>query len=285
MRLHKIQRYLVGDTRQLEKSKIILVIGSIGATIGAVILFIFSQPNEIVNPILVTADRSYYESGHPATILVIVNIKPEVYKEGEIVELQIVDGNRTQYALYSASQDRPVVNVTYPLKLGGREVPAGEYWVLGTYRGFDSQTSFQYEGFKPNPVTCQQSTLCTYQLMVGTATYPINFRMVGTIEYIVAATEVKALTIELASATATGLQIAVPREVVDSRAGENNTGADEEFVVFVDEVPMDIEEIPAQAREYNLIMGTSENPEKYRILIIPIPEGTETVEIIGTWPI
>lgn len=269
----------------MEKSKIAVVIGIIGVTIGAAILFVFSQPNEIVNPILVTADRSYYESGNPATILVTVNIKPEVYEEGEIVELQIVDGNRTQYALYSTSQDHPGVNVTYPLKLAGREVPAGEYWVLGTYRGFDSQTSFQYEGFKPNAVTCQQSTLCTYQLKVGTATHPVNFRMVGTIEYMVAATEVKALTIELYSETTTRLQIAIPREVIDSRAGENNTGADEEFVVFVDEVPVDIEEIPAQAREYNLIMGTSENPEKYRILIIPIPEGTETVEIIGAWPI
>lgn len=260
------------------------MVGGIIAIAAILIISTSSQP--IVNPILVSTDRSYYESGNPATILVTANIKPEVYKEGEVVELQIVDGNRTQYAVYSTSQDQPGVDVTYPLKLAGREVPAGEYWVLGTYRGFDSQTSFQYEGFKPNAVTCEQSTLCTYQLKMGIATHPINFRMVGTIEYMAAATETNTLTIELDAETTTRLHIAVPREVVDSREGEDGrSGADDDFVVFIDEVLVDIEEIPAQAREYNLIMGTSERPEKFRILIIPISAGTETVEIIGTWPI
>jgi hypothetical protein len=36
-----------------------------------------------------------------------------------------------------------------------------------------------------------------------------------------------------------------------------------------------IEEIPIQAREWTLLLGISENPEKYRILNIPVPEDTE----------
>jgi hypothetical protein len=97
--------------------------------------------------------------------------------------------------------------------------------------------------------------------------------------------EVQSLTIELKTERSASLQIAVPREVVDSRAGPDAKGPDEEFAVFVDEVPVDIEEIPIQAHECTIALGISENPEKYRILVIPIPEGTEIVEIIGTWPI
>jgi hypothetical protein len=261
----------------LEKSTFAIVIGFAALAIGAVTFFVLSQPNEIANPILVGTDRSYYESWNPATILVTVNIKTEVYREGELVELQIVDGNKTQYAFYTTSQVQPGANVTYPLKLDGIDVAAGEYWVYGSYRGFESQTSFQYEGFKPSTrVECQQSSLCTYNVQIGDDIHPVNFRMNGIIEDMVANIDVSYLSIELVAHSAGSLQIAIPREV-------NN--ADSEFVVFVNEVSVDINEIPVLAREWTKVMGISDDPEKYRILIIPIQSGTNQVEIIGDYAI
>lgn len=133
-------------------------------------------------------------------------------------------------------------------------------------------------------VKCQQSLLCTYQLMIGSSTYPINFRMNGTIHYMSADIQTQTLTITLSVEEPTSLQMAVPREVVDSRAGvDARSGPDEEFAVFLDDVNVKFEEIPVQAREWTMALGITENAEKYRILIIPIPEGTVTVEIVGTW--
>jgi hypothetical protein len=100
--------------------------------------------------------------------------------------------------------------------------------------------------------------------------------MNGIIEDMVANIDVRYLSIELVAHSAGSLQIAIPREV-------NN--ADSEFVVFVNEVSVDINEIPVLAREWTKVMGISDDPEKYRILIIPIQSGTNQVEIIGDYAI
>jgi hypothetical protein len=270
----------------LKKSLILAIVGIIA--IAAAVIFALSQPRELVNPITVTTDKSYYQTANPATIMVTIHVKPQVYKEGEKVQLQIVNENRTVLESQAIIDVQPDVNMTYPLKLGGRQVAAGEYWVIATYGNVDAQTSFQYEGFKTNAVSCQQFSLCVYQLTVGNSTYPINFRMNGTIESMTADLPVKVLTLSLKPLESTAsLQIAIPREVLDARAGSDGmSGADEDFVIFVDETPMgDVSEFSTKEGTWAKDLGISENPEKFRILAISIKQGTETLEIVGTWPI
>lgn len=67
-------------TGRLKKSLILTIVGII---VVAVRTFALSQPRELVNPISVTTDKSYYQTGNPATIMVTIHVKPQVYKEGE----------------------------------------------------------------------------------------------------------------------------------------------------------------------------------------------------------
>ena len=60
-----------------------LILAIVGITVVAVIAFALFQPRELVNPISVTTDKSYYQTGNPATIMVTIHVKPQVYKEGE----------------------------------------------------------------------------------------------------------------------------------------------------------------------------------------------------------
>ena len=57
--------------------------GRVGIIVVAVTTFALSQPRELVNPISVTTDKSYYQTGNPATIMVTIHVKPQVHKEGE----------------------------------------------------------------------------------------------------------------------------------------------------------------------------------------------------------
>nr|AFK24880.1 hypothetical protein Josef01_05d18_32 [uncultured archaeon] len=179
-------------------------------------------------------------------------------------------------------------NFTHSFSIGsGAFAPAiilnetGIYKVAIEYRDFITE---EYFSVTQDIVTCQEHSLCTYQLKVGNITHPINFRMDGTVENMVASLETESLTAELKTERATSLQIAIPREVVDARAGQDrNSGADEEFVVFIDEVPADATEYSTEETRWAEALGITEDPENYRILVIPIPEGSEKVEIVGTW--
>jgi hypothetical protein len=75
------------------------------------------------------------------------------------------------------------------------------------------------------------------------------------------------------SATANGmLTIELPREVIDSRTGEDGrSGDDEEFVAFADEVPADVVEDDAA------------NTASVRQISIDFEQGTGSIEIVGTW--
>jgi hypothetical protein len=112
--------------------------------------------------------------------------------------------------------------------------------------------------------------------------------MNGTIENMTSDMPGKILTIRLQPPQGpASLQIAIPREVVDAKAGADGiSGADEDLVVFADEIPADdVSEFSTKEGTWAKELGISENPEKYRILVISIEQGTVTVDIVGTFPI
>jgi hypothetical protein len=140
---------------------------------------------------------------------------------------------------------------------------------------------------KLSTIKCEQSSLfCTYQLFVGNRTYLMNFRFNGTIENMTANTTTQTLTIGLDGQSSSNLTIAIPREVVDSRAGsDRKSGADTDFAVFLDEENGESFEYSPQDEKWANALGITDHPESYRILVIPIKEGTERVDIVGTWEI
>jgi hypothetical protein len=147
---------------------------------------------------------------------------------------------------------------------------------------FTVHTSDSAIGNVPSSVKCDQLSLCTYQLKAANTTYPINFRFNGTIESMALESPTETLTIKLKPEGSTYLQIAIPREVVDPRQGaDGKTGAEVDFAVFLDEQNVDANELPKES-EWTKTLGISDNPEQYRMLSIAIPEGTDTVEIVGT---
>jgi hypothetical protein len=263
----------------LQKSiAIIIGIISIIAAVAVGIISWLSTPHEIINPVMVFTDKSYYDAEKPTAVVVTYNVNEQVYKAGEILRLEIVNENRTVYTFREIKDVRPDRNMTEPISFGGEAALAGEYWVIASYRGFDAQTSFEYEGYKPpapspSRVECQPLALCTYHVELAGSTYPINFRMNGTIESMIANVETVSLSIQLTVERSGSLQVAIPRDLIESYS--------DEYAVFVNDLPVEYDEIPIQAREWNKVMGISEQPEKYRILIIPIPKGISEIEIIG----
>jgi hypothetical protein len=136
------------------------------------------------------------------------------------------------------------------------------------------------------PIKCEQSSFCNYQLKLGNKFYPIHFRMNGTIENMTSNTATQTLTIVLNVQSSGNLTIAIPREVVDSRAGsDRKSGADTEFAIFADEVNIAADEYSPEEGNWSNALGITDDPESYRIVVIPIKEGTERVDIVGTWEV
>lgn len=138
----------------------------------------------------------------------------------------------------------------------------------------------------PTEVKCGQVSLCTYQLKAENSTSPINFRFNGTIEKMALDAPTGTLTIFLIPEGSSHLQIALPRQLIDSRTGaDNKSGDDQDFAVFVDEQNVDANEISIEAAEWTNTLGINDNPEAYRMLDIAIPDGTERVDIVSTFPL
>lgn len=124
----------------MQKSGVVaVVIGGIVVATAIIVVFVLSQPTEIVNPITVGTDRSYYESGNPATIMVTVHISPKVFTEGKQVELQVLMADRVPYTLAAFNHEQPDQNVTYRLKLAGKASVGGEYFIIASYGNYQAQ--------------------------------------------------------------------------------------------------------------------------------------------------
>ncbi|MGI0047911.1 MAG: hypothetical protein ACREAW_00065 [Nitrososphaera sp.] len=100
--------------------------------------------------------------------------------------------------------------------------------------------------------------------------HPIQYWITGgEVVDMVPSVETSSFTITIGSTANGRLTIELSRELIDSRAGEDGTsGADKEFVVFADEVPVDVVETDAT--------------NTARTLAINFTEGTETIEIVAS---
>ena len=169
----------------------------------------------------------------------------------------------------------PDGSYSYKFRAGGlmNSDGSGTYTVIVSYNPSPSvrtngQATFQY--------TASTGTLGwkTFTIKVGNDSYPVQYKITGgTVANMVPSTATSDLTITINSTDKGNLQIRLPRNVIDARAGtDKRSGPDDNFTLFADDVPSDT-------------WDQTEQTADRRTLSIDFEQGTETIDIVGTWAI
>lgn len=141
----------------------------------------------------------------------------------------------------------------------------GNYKLLIEYgnRTIIKEFSINRNNNSSKAVNCNESTLCTFQLKADNSTYPIHFRMDGTVQNMTIDVPTKTLTIKVNVENSTNLQIALPRDVIDAKSGmDGKSGSDVDFAVFVDQQNVDANEYSTNESKRANTLGITEHPEK-----------------------
>lgn len=219
--------------------------------------FAYSQAGTLT----VKVDKTSYAMGETITISGTV---PAVL-EGVPVAIQVFNPRNTMYTI---DQVTPNADGTYSttIKVGGKLGIDGIYTVKATYSGQSVQATFEFkgggEGGMPGTIRVEfEGNVFNVKASLSN----------GSITKIEVDPEFTSLIITVkTSATKDGtLDITLPRELIDARTGQGRMGDDDKFIVLVDGNESDkFTEAGTTATE--------------RSLSIPVPAGTEEIEIIGT---
>jgi predicted secreted protein with PEFG-CTERM motif len=181
--------------------------------------------------------------------------------------IQVLDpqGNRDRFDQFDVAADG---SYSYEFTAGGLMNTDGTYTVLVSYRTTEAETTFEFDAAEG------QEVWRTFTIRVGDQSYPVQYRITGgSVQDMVPSEETASLTVTISSTADGTLDIRLPRNVIDARAGaDGRSGADEDFVLFADEVPSDTADETAKT-------------DTIRTLSIDFEQGTETIEIVGTWAI
>lgn len=218
--------------------------------------FAYSQAGTLT----VKVDKTSYATGETITISGTV---PAVL-EGVPVAIQVFNPRNTMYTI---DQVTPNADGTYSttIKVGGKLGIDGIYTVKATYSGQSVQATFEFKGVGVGP-----SGTIRVEFLGNVFNVKASLSN-GSITKIEVDPEFTSLIITVkTSATEDGiLDITLPRELIDARTGQGRTGDDDKFIVLVDGNESDkANETATTATE--------------RSLSIPVPAGTEEIEIIGT---
>lgn len=154
---------------------------------------------------------------------------------------------------------------SYTFQSGGMMHATGKYTVIVSYK--DIEYSKEFDFYVPGGTDAWK----IFPIRIGTQSYPVEYKIsAGAVRDIVLYEGLAALIVTITSSSNGTLQITFPRNIFDSRTGEDGkSGADEEFTVFADEVSIPVTESES---------ATSAT----RTLSIDFEQGTETIEIVGT---
>lgn len=217
--------------------------------------FAYSQAGTLT----VKVDKTSYATGETITISGTV---PAVL-EGVPVAIQVFNPRNTMYTI---DQVTPNADGTYSttIKVGGKLGIDGIYTVKATYSGQSVQATFEFKGVGVGP-----SGTIRVEFLGNVFNVKASLSN-GSITKIEVDPEFTSLIITVkTSATEDGiLDITLPRELIDARTGQGRTGDDDKFIVLVDGNESEAKETATTATE--------------RSLSIPVPAGTEEIEIIGT---
>src|SRR5437867_9435880 len=180
----------------------------------------------------VKTDKSSYLSGDDITVT--GNLNATAIDQPILIQVRGPQGTIDVTDQFNANPDG---SYSYKFRAGGlmNSDGSGTYTVTVSYKGTTTnQATFQYTateivGWK------------TFTIKVGDKSYPVQYKITGgTVQNMVPSTNSSDLTVTISSTAAGTLDIRLPRNVIDARAGtDGKTGADIPYVLFADEVPLD----------------------------------------------
>ena len=244
---------------------IAILFSSVGVTTPSVY-------GQIIEPITVTTDKEAYATGD--TIMVSGEVRELL--SGFPVAIQIISSNG---AIVGIDQVDVGTDRTYSSEViagGNLWRTTGTYTVKVTYGSQDrvGETTFEFSATDlPTPPTEPVEPPTEPEQLVfavpGGEGNDITYTITGgTITSITINEEGKSLIIELDTISDGELVITLPRALIDARNDDDT--ADDEFAVLVDDQQEDFEETKTATD---------------RTLTIFFTEGTETIEIVGTFVI
>jgi predicted secreted protein with PEFG-CTERM motif len=200
----------------------------------------------------VETDNTSYSTGDTITVSGDVEVTPT----GEPLVIQVFNPNNAAYR-FDQVEVAADGTYTYELAVGGPLGVSGEYRVVTTYAGAQEETTFDFTGEEgPRTIT----------MVVGDSEFEIEYEISGgTLESLTGEADVATVTAMINASSDGEVTFWFPREVFDSL---NDDGTDLEFIAFVDE----IEEFPDDD------MGAD-----VRMVTIPFSEGSEQIDIVGTF--
>ena len=216
--------------------------------------------------ITVSTDKASYNSGETVTI----SGKVGTVVSGQSVILQVFNpkGAAYRFDVVSVAADG---SYTYPLKIGGHIGITGTYTATVTYNKQQASSTFTFTAAMGNITGWQ-----TAQVTLGGQSYIIKYMITGgSLTSLAGDPQTTSLKANISSTspcpttTSCMLTLDIPRNVMDSK--DNATGKDSEYVVFVDSIQQTINETTT---------GTTD-----RTIQIPFEQGTQSVEVVGTFMI
>jgi predicted secreted protein with PEFG-CTERM motif len=220
--------------------------------------------------IIVTTDKSSYLEGE--TISISGEIKYIALGNQLSIVIQAPNGNLVSVDQITVNSDN---QFSTEIKLGGKLMKEeGTYTIKVTQdKKNHVTTSFEFGGVSSSneleELSIIDSTVTATTIAVQDSTDLIHYEITnGKVISIIPDMDAKSLLINIEAWDDGSITLTIPRSVLDAKI--NDGDGDTEFFVLVDGEKVDFEEITTSTD---------------RTLIIPFSEGSEQIEIIGTFVI
>jgi len=218
----------------------------------------------------VKTDKSSYASGDDITVTGKLNATTITTQ----LSIQVKGPhNIDHFDQFNAAADG---SYSYKFRAGGlmNSDGSGTYTVIVSYNPSPSVRTNGQATFQYTATAGPSGGWKTFTIKVGNDSYPVQYKITGgTVANMVPSTATSDLTITINSTDKGNLQIRLPRNVIDARAGtDKRSGPDDNFTLFADDVPSDT-------------WDQTEQTADRRTLSIDFEQGTETIDIVGTWAI
>jgi predicted secreted protein with PEFG-CTERM motif len=221
-------------------------------------------PAYAATTITVQTDKGSYTAGETIKISGKLTVDTGSINQPILIEVKDPTGNnRVRFDQVTAAADG---SYNYSFPSGGRLMDKdGSYKVTVSYKGSTiKETTFDFKAGE---------TWKTFQLKAAGQTYQIQYLINGgSVKNMTVDGPTATLTVNIASTADGKLDIKLPRNVIDSRTGsDGKTGDPQDFAIFVDDENTEATEATATA--------------DMRQISINFDQGSQTVEIVGSWAV
>lgn len=205
----------------------------------------------------VATDNTAYSTGEDITVSGNVGRTPT----GQPLLIQVYNPNGAVYRFDQVTVQSDG-SYTYTFRVGGNLGVSGEYEIRASYAGSSASTTFDFTATDGGGTGLRNFTL----VIDGTDRHTVQYRISGgTLQSLTGDSETATVTATISASRAGQLTLAFPRDVFDSM---DTNGDDLDFIVFVDELET---------------VAEDDFGADTRTLVIDFEEGSEQVDIVGTF--